>query len=172
MKKTWRLYRAVLGILPTNARRFLVGYATALGFLAMLDAGALGLLAIVIAPIMSNAPLSLPIVGTIPNDFLIYLLGLVCLLIIVKSAVALGLTWRATRVFAGYELELGSRLFDSYLQSSWVDRLKRNSSDVVRLTDGSVAMTIASFLLPATTILGELLSFFTIVVVLAIAQPL
>ncbi|MGZ0212941.1 MAG: ABC transporter ATP-binding protein [Actinomycetales bacterium] len=171
MKNTWRLYRAVLEILPSRARRFLVGYATALAFLAVLDAAALGLLAIVLTPIITNAPLALPIIGSVPNESLIYVLGVVCLLIVAKSAMALTLNWRATRIFAGYELELGSRLFDSYLQSSWVDRLKRNSSDVVRLTDGSVSLTIASFILPATTLVGEVLSFSTIIVVLAVAQP-
>ncbi|MGV8857735.1 ABC transporter ATP-binding protein [Rhodoglobus sp.] len=171
MKKTWRLYRAVLEILPSRATRFLVGYAAALALLAVLDAAALGLLAIVLTPIITNAPLALPVIGSIPNDSLIYVLGLVCLLIVAKSAMALGLNWRATRIFAGYELELGSRLFDSYLNSSWVDRLKRNSSDVVRLTDGSVSLTIASFILPATTLVGEVLSFSTIIVVLTVAQP-
>src|SRR5690606_12833739 len=42
----------------------------------------------------------------------------------------------------------------------------------VRLTDGSVGMTVAGFLLPASTLLGEVLSFVMIIAVLALVQPL
>lgn len=171
MKATWRLYRDVFEILPKNARRFLVGYSTALGLLSVLDAAALGLLAIAVSPIISDSTLTLPVIGTVKDDGLIVILGLVCLLIILKGVLALSLSWRATRVFARYELEVGSRLFDSYLQSSWVERLKRNSADVVRLTDSSVSVTVSGFILPATGLVGEVLSFLTIVAVLAVAQP-
>lgn len=171
MKATWRLYRDVFEILPKNARRFLVGYSTALGLLSVLDAAALGLLAVAVSPIISGSTLTLPIVGTVKDDGLIIILGLVCFLIILKGVLALSLSWRATRVFASYELDVGSRLFDSYLKSSWVERLKRNSADVVRLTDSSVSVTVSGFILPATGLVGEILSFVTIVAVLGIAQP-
>jgi ABC-type bacteriocin/lantibiotic exporter with double-glycine peptidase domain len=171
VKAAWRLYRDVLDILPGRARRFLIGYSVLLGLLSIVDAVALALLALIIGPIAAGTELTLPLVGPVDSAGLIVLLGIACLLIILKGVVALALSWRATRVFAAYELELGARLFDSYLGSSWVERLRRNSADIVRLTDSSVATTIAGFLLPATTIVGEILSFVTIVVVLAIAQP-
>jgi len=171
VRNTWSLYREVLDILPGKARRFLVAYSFALALLSVLDAAALGLLAAVLGPLLSEVKLSLPILGEVNDTGLIILLGIVCLLIILKGVLSLLVIWRATRVFAGYELELGSRLFDSYMASSWIERLKRNSSDIVRLTDGSVSTTISGFVLPATTIVGEVLSFVTIIVVLWIAQP-
>ena len=130
-------------MLPGNAQRFLKLYSAALGLLSILDAVALGLLAIVMSPIVSGQALTIPVIGKVGDEGLVILLGLVCLLIILKGVLALALSWRATRVFARYELDIGSRLFDSYIQSSWVDRLKRNSADVVRLTDSSVSATVS-----------------------------
>lgn len=172
MKVTWALYRDVLGILPAGARRFLSLYASLLALLSVLDAVALGLLALVISPIVSGNPLTLPILGEVDDTELILLLGVVCVLVISKGIFAVLLLWTATRRFAGYELEVGSRLFRSYIASPWVERLKKNSSDLVRLTDGSVGVLVAGFLLPAPTLLGELLSFVAIVSVLAVVQPL
>ena len=171
MKATWRLYRDVLDVLPGRARRFLLVYSVALGLLSILDAAALALLALIIGPIVAGTQLTLPIIGPVDSNGLIVLLGIACLLIIAKGVAALALSWRATRTFSRYELELGARLFDTYLVSNWVERLKRNSADIVRLTDASVATTIAGFLLPATTIVGEVLSFLTVVLVLAVAKP-
>lgn len=171
MKQTWHLYRAVLDVLPPTARRYLARYAILLGLLSILDAAALALLAIVIGPVVAGTQLTLPIVGMLDTVGLLLALALVCAIIIAKGGLALLISWRATRVFSGYELQLGSRLFDSYLESSWVDRLKRNSADIVRLTDSSVSTTISGFVLPATMVVGELLSFGTVVIVLAIAQP-
>ncbi|WP_169079695.1 ABC transporter ATP-binding protein [Microcella alkalica] len=171
MKATWRLYRDVTAILPARARRFLLRYSVLLGLLSVLDAAALAILAVVIGPIVAGTPLTLPIIGRVDTLGMLLLLGLVCVAIIAKGVFALALSWRATRVFSTYELELGARLFDSYLASSWVERLKRNSADIVRLTDSSVSTTISGFVLPTTLLVGELLSFVTVVVVLAIAQP-
>ena len=165
-------YREVLSLLPSSARRFLVRYSVGLALLSVVDAAALALLALAIAPLASGSPLTLPVIGTVEGAGVLALFGAICLLIIGKSAGTLGMMWRATRRFATYELELGSRLFDSYLESNWVDRLKRNSADIVRLTDSSVSTTVSGFILPATTLVGEFLSFVMVVTVLAIAQPM
>ncbi|WP_221234036.1 ABC transporter ATP-binding protein [Terrimesophilobacter mesophilus] len=167
-----KLYRDVLTLLPPASQRFLVIYSMSLSLLSILDASALGLLAVVITPIISGAPLVLPVFGRISDLGLIIMLGLVCLLIIVKGVLSVAVIWRATRTFARFELEIGSRLFDSYIASSWVERLKRNSADVVRLTDSSVSATVSSFLRPLTTLPGEIFSFVTVVAVLAVVQPL
>lgn len=171
MKAVWQLYRDVTEILPPRARRFLVRYSVLLGLLSVLDAAALAILAVVIGPIVAGTSLTLPILGDVDTVGMLLLLAAVCGAIIAKGVFALLLSWRATRVFSSYELELGARLFDSYLSSSWVDRLKRNSADIVRLTDSSVSTTISGFILPTTLLVGELVSFVTVVVVLAIAQP-
>jgi len=172
MKSLWSLHREVLAVLPSGARRFLKVYSVLLGLLSILDGVALGLLALVLSPIISGNALSLPVLGTVDQTGQIILLGVVCGLIVLKGVLAVTLLWSATRRFAKYELEIGARLFDSYIRSPWVERLKRNSAMIVRLADGSVGVMVAGFLLPAATLFGELLSFATVVIVLAIVQPL
>jgi ABC-type multidrug transport system fused ATPase/permease subunit len=172
MKSVIALLNEVLSILPSGAARFLTVYSVLLGVLSILDGLALGLLALVISPVLSGGTLTLPLIGEVSELGLMLLLGLVCFMIVAKSVLAVALLWGATRRFAKYELEIGSRLFDSYIDAPWVERLKRNSSDVIRLTDGSVAVTISGFLLPVSTLFGEVLSFVTVVVVLAVVKPL
>lgn len=172
MKSIWRLLQEILGILPPGARRFLITYSVILGLLSVLDGAALGLLAIVIGPLVTGDPVTLPVIGIVADPWPTALLGIVCLLIIGKSVSAVLMLRIATKRFASYDLELGTRLFDSYLTAPWVERLRRNSADLIRLADGSVATTVAGFLLPAGAVLGEILSFTTVIVVLGIAQPL
>lgn len=168
----WRLYREVVGILPGRAQRFLIGYAVALALLSFLDGAALALLAIAVAPLASGGSISLPIIGELDSTGILWLVATICSLIILKSVAAVLLLWRTTRTFSGYELELGHRLFDGYIRSPWVERLKKNSADIVRATDGSVSTTISGFVLPASTLLGELMTSVTLVTVLAVTQPL
>jgi ABC-type bacteriocin/lantibiotic exporter with double-glycine peptidase domain len=171
MKAMWSLFTQVLSVLPTGARRFLTRYSLTLGALSILDALALGLLALVVSPLSSGAPLTLPIIGKVSDIGLVWLLIAICALIVVKGVLAVTALWSATRRFAKYELEMGARLFSSYMGLPWVQRLQKNSADIVRLTDSSVAVTISGFLLPASTLLGEVMSFVVVVAVLAIAKP-
>lgn len=172
MTGLWQLYRELLAILPPQAKRVLVGYSVSLAALALLDGLALGLLALVMNPLLNGTSLTLPLIGEIEGAGLIVVIGVVCGLIVLKAAFSVSLLWYATRRFAGFELDLGSRLFDTYVAAPWVERLKRNSADLVRIADGSVAVAVSGFLLPASTLLGEVLSFVVVVVVLAVAQPL
>jgi ABC-type multidrug transport system fused ATPase/permease subunit len=172
MKTVWPLFKEVLSVLPTGARRFLIVYSVLLGLLSMLDAFALALLALVMTPIISNTDLVLPIIGKVEDSGLIILLGVVCALIILKGMLALSFLWAATRRFARYELAIGMRLFATYIASPWVERLKRNSADLVRLSDSSVGVMISGFLLPASTLFGEFMSFTAIIVALSFAQPM
>lgn len=171
MLHLYELYRKVLDVLPGNAKRFLTWYSIALGVLAILDAAALGILAIVISPLISQTTITLPIVGEVGGAGLIGAIALVCALIVLKGVGAVVLLRVATRRFAKYELELGTMLFESFTALPWTQRLKKNSSDIVRLTDGSVGAIVAGFLLPGSTVLGEMMSFVAIVIVLAVAQP-
>ena len=172
MKAAYASYRQVVALLPLKARRFLRFYSVSLGLLAILDAAALGLLAVVITPLVAQTSVVLPVVGAVEGAGLFVLLGLVCALIILKGVLALTLIWAATRRFAQYELLMGDQLLNSYLTSSWADRLKRNSSDLIRISDLGIANTIAGFLLPFATLLGEAMTFITVVAVLAVVQPL
>lgn len=172
MKAIWRVFRELLTILPAEARRFLLRYSTSLGLLALLDALSLGLLAVVISPLANKGPLTLPLLGRVEGTGLYLLLGVVCGLVILKGALSVLLYWVATRRFMKYELAIGTRLFDSYIASPWVNRLQRNSSDLIRIADVGIANTIAGFLLPTASLLGEAMTFTAIVVVLAVVQPL
>lgn len=172
MKNFRAVYTDLLSILPPNARRFVIGYAIALSVLAVLDAVSLGLLAVVVSPLASNGAATLPIIGKVDGVGLLVLIGVVCALVLVKGFLSVLLLWFATRRFAVFELELGSRLFDSYVQAPWVERLKHNSSDLVRMVDSSVSWAITNVLLPGAGLLGEAVTFVTVVVVLAIVQPM
>jgi ABC-type bacteriocin/lantibiotic exporter with double-glycine peptidase domain len=166
------LFREVLSVMPRSASRYLIVYAVALAALSLLDAAALGLLAAVTGPVLSGGSLKLPLIGEVSDIGLLVMIGLVCALVIGKSVLAITLLWGATRRFAKYELMIGSRLFESYIRAPWVERLNRNSAELVRLTDTSVSVTISNFLLPGATLPGEFMNFVTILIVLAIAQPL
>jgi ATP-binding cassette, subfamily B, bacterial PglK len=172
MKSLFRLYREVLGVLPKGARRFLISYMIGLAALALLDGLALGLLAAVTSPVLSGGTLTLPVIGDVNEVGQIIMLALVCVLIVLKAVGAVLLMWGATRRFANYEFEIGRRLFESYIHAPWTERLKRNSVELVRLTDSSVGVTVSAFLLPGAGLLGEFATFVVILTVLAIAQPI
>lgn len=171
MKASWSTYRKMLWLLPAGARRFISTYSISLGLLAILDAASLAILAVIITPLVANRPIDLPVLGHVEGFGLLILLGVVCALMILKSALSLTLIWFATRRFAKYELEIGNVLLDTYLRSTWTHRLTRNSSDIVRIADLGIANAIAGFLLPGASLLGEALTFLSVLAVLAVAQP-
>lgn len=171
MKSLRSLYRELTFTLPGGARRFLRGYSWSLGALSILDAAALLLVAVVIGPLATGKPVDLPLIGPVSGLAVYLLLGLVCLLIVLKGVATVCLMWVATRRFAIYELAIGQRLLHAYFRAPWVERLKRNSTEVVRMTDGSVGVTVAGFLLPGSTLIGEVASMVVVIAVLAIAQP-
>ena len=158
--------------MPAGASRFLAVYSTQLGLLSILDAAALGLLAVIITPLISGTPANIPLIGSVDSVGLLIALGVVCALIVLKGALTLLLVWMAARRMARYELAIGNRLLDAHLHAPWVDRLKRNSSDLIRIADVGIANTIAGFLLPVATLPGELMTFLVVIVVLSITQPL
>jgi ABC-type multidrug transport system fused ATPase/permease subunit len=172
MNSLFALYREVVRELPGRAQRFLTFYSFALALLSFLDGAALALLALAISPLATGGAVSLPVVGEIDSGGVIALIAVICGLIITKSVLAVLLLWRTTRTFSRFELELGARLFSAYVRSPWVERLSKNTSDIVRTTDSSVAATLSGFVLPASTLLGEIMTSITLVAVLAVAQPL
>lgn len=171
MKALLRTLRELVPLLPKSGRRYLKLYAVLLGLLSALDALSLGLLAVVITPLISNRPLTLPLIGTVSTTGLVWLLVLICFVVILKGVLASLLQFSATRRFASYELEIGDRLLAAYLAAPWVERLKRNSADVVRLADWGIANTIAGVLLPAASLVGEASTFIVVLLVLFISQP-
>lgn len=174
MLKLIRTVRALLTVLPAGAARFMLTFAGLLGGLALLDIVALGLLALLLAPMISGSDMTIPGLGirlSEPGEFGTAL-GIVCLLIIIKDLLALAVHRRSTKRFARFEQSLGAQLLDSFFYAPWSERLKRNSTDLVRSTDVGVASTVAGVLIPFTQLIGEVSTFIAVVLVLVIAEPL
>lgn len=158
-------------MLPAGARRYLIAYATLTALLALLDVAALGLLALVMAPMVAGSPVTLPLIGEVPPDRYVVVILIVCALISSKSIASLVMRWVATRRFASYELEIGDQLFRAYLHSPWTDRLSRNSAELVRLADVGIANTTSGLLLPAASLPTEIATFAAVLIVLVVAEP-
>ncbi|WP_154795233.1 ABC transporter ATP-binding protein [Occultella kanbiaonis] len=173
MSALWRMVRALLAVLPAGSGRFVVTFAVLSAALSILDVLALGLLALTMAPMLSGAPLTLPVLGTLsePADFRNMLI-VVGALIITKSVLAITLQWFATRRFARFEQDLGSQLLNAFFESPWTERLGRNSTDLVRSTDVGVATTVSGVLIPAAMLSGEIFTFAAVLIVLIVAEPL
>lgn len=172
MSKILGALRRILPLLPAEARGFLVRFAIASSLLAALDVAALMLLAVSVGSMVQGADVQLPVVGAIGPDGYIGIIGVISLLIVTKSVASVALQWRATRKFAAFELEIGTKLFTAYLHAPWVDRLNRNASQLVRMADVGIANVIAGFLLPLAGLPQLLVTAVSVVVVISVAQPL
>lgn len=166
-----RTLRRLLPLLPTSAGRFLLVFGVVSAVLAIVDVTALMLLALTLASTVAGSGASLPLVGTIPQDQLVWLILTLAAVVIAKSAANVWLQWVATRRFASYELAVGQELFGAYIRSSWTDRISRNSAQIVTMTDGAIANVVAGFLLPVTTVPGLLVTCVGVVGVIIVAQP-
>src|SRR5690606_28449816 len=129
------------------------------------------LLAVVIAPVAAQQPVELPVIGELDTGGVIIAILVVCALMIGKGVLAVLLTWWATRRIPRYEVAIGDKLFRTYLAAPWRDRLRKNSTDIMRFSDSGVDSTINSFILPGATLLGELVSLVVVIGTLAIIQP-
>lgn len=171
MKQIARTLRRLLPFLPRSARRFLVVFSLVSAGLAIIDVVALMLLALTLASVISGSPLSLPLIGEVDEAQVLWLVLILALTVIGKSAANVWLQWIATRRFAAYELAIGQELFGAYIRASWTDRLSRNSAQIVAMTDSGIANVVAGFLLPLTTLLGLLVTSVGVVAVIVFAQP-
>jgi ATP-binding cassette subfamily C protein len=171
MKQIARTLRRLLPFLPHSARRFLLVFSLVSAGLAVVDVVALMLLALTLAAVIAGGPLSLPVIGAIDEAQVLWLVLILALVVIGKSAANVWLQWIATRRFASYELAIGQQLFGAYIRASWTDRLSRNSAQIVAMTDSGIANVVAGFLLPLTTLLGLLVTSVGVVGVIVFAQP-
>ena len=71
MIAAWRTALRILDLLPGGAKPFLLIYSITLGLLAVLDAAAVALLAVVIGPILSGGPVDLPVIGVVEEEGLV-----------------------------------------------------------------------------------------------------
>lgn len=171
MKQVFRLYRDVVAQFPPGGRRFLNLYAWLLASLAVFDAGALGLLALTIGPLATGQPVVLPFFGELSTTGVIWTILVICILMIAKGVFAVIVTWWATRRIPRFEVAIGDRLLRAYLGAPWRDRLRKNSNDIMRFSDGGVDITVNTFVLPGATLLGEFVSLVVVVGTLAVVQP-
>lgn len=171
MKSVFALYRNVVAVFPPGGRRFLTTYSWLLASLALFDAAALALLALIIGPVAAGQPVILPILGEIDTAGVIWAILLICALMISKGLAAVLVTWWATRRIPRFEVAIGDRLFRAYLAAPWRDRLRKNSNDIMRFTDSGVDATVNSFVLPGATLLGEFVTLVAVIATLAIVQP-
>lgn len=172
MKQVLALYRDVVAMLPLGGGRFVWTYSWLLASLALFDAAALGLLAVVIGPVSIGAPVSLPFIGELDTIGIVWVILVICILLIAKSVFAVMVTWWATRRVPKFEVAIGDNLLRSYLAAPWRDRLRKNSVDIMRFTDSGIDASINSFMMPGATLLGEAVTLLAVIITLAVVQPL
>ncbi|WP_028279466.1 ABC transporter ATP-binding protein/permease [Arthrobacter sp. H5] len=170
MKSLIWINRQLLAVLPDSARRFLIRYAILSSSLSLIDIVALGLLALTMSSIISENPLQLgPVTIDSVSDYGI-VLAIFCSLVIIKSALNVLLLRLATSRFAAHEVAIGDRLLSAYMRAPWVDRLKRNSSELVRSVDSGVSLTVSGVLMPSMGLAGEIVSVLAVVAVLFVSN--
>ncbi|WP_281964200.1 ABC transporter ATP-binding protein [Serinicoccus marinus] len=172
MIRLLRALRRLLPLLPPSTRWFLIGFAVASSVLAVVDILALSLLALTLAPMIQGDPVQLPLLGAVPPERYAWLLGSICALVIAKGLATMALQWVVAKRLAAYDLVIGDRLFGAYIRAPWTERLRRNTSQLVRLADVGIANTTTGLLLPAASLPAELATFGAVLVVLLVAQPL
>jgi ATP-binding cassette, subfamily B, bacterial PglK len=166
LKHLRRTMRELLPLLPSNARRFLLLFGVLSAVLALLDSAALGVFALVLNQILKGGSMSLPVFGSVSQEFGLLLLVSSAMVMILKSVLNIWLQWISTRKFADYELDIGTVLFQSYIRAPWTVRMKRSTTELVRMIDVGIANTVAGVLLPAVTLPAQALTFASVLVVL------
>ncbi|TYC97434.1 ABC transporter ATP-binding protein [Arthrobacter echini] len=160
----------LLDVLPRSARKFLIGYAALSSSLALIDIVALGLLAVTMSSIIADRPVEFgPVVIETVSGYAA-VLAIFCALVILKSALNVLLLRVATTRFAAHEVSIGDRLLAAYLRAPWVDRLKRNSSELVRSVDSGVSITVSGVLMPSMGLAGEVVTVLAVVIVLLVSN--
>ena len=170
MKHLRRTMRELLPLLPANARRFLLLFGVLSAVLSLLDAAALGVFALVLNQILKGGTMTLPVLGDVTQEFSLLILVGSALVMILKSVLNIWLQWVSTRKFADYELEIGSILFQSYIRAPWTERMKRSTTELVRMIDVGIANTVSGVLFPAVTLPAQALTFVSVLIVLVVAS--
>jgi len=158
--------------MPAGATRFTVWYSLITGALAVLDTLALALIVLTVTPVVTGAAIRLPLIGVLPESATVWIAAAVCALFILKGVLAVALHRYATRRFARYELEVGSRIFDRYMRSSWEERSQKSTAEVTRLIDVSMMNTNLGFIIPISQVPGNVFTFVAVLAVLVVAEPL
>lgn len=172
MKAIWRTLLDLFDVMPEGSKRFTVWYSIVTGALALLDTVALALIVLTVTPVVTGTPIDLPLIGVMPQSATIWIAVVVCALFILKGVFAVALHRYATRRFARYELEVGNRLFDRYMRSSWEERSKQSTAEVTRLIDVAMMNTNLGFIIPISQVPGNVFTFLAVLAVLVVAEPI
>lgn len=171
MRSIWNTLNELFTVLPKGAKTFYIWYSVLTGLLALLDSAALALIVVVTAPLATGRGMELPVIGEVPQSATPLIVIVICALFVLKGVFALVLHRRATRRFARYELEVGDRLFSSYIHSSWERRAALSTAEVTRIVDLSMMNTNLGFLLQLSMVPANATTFLLTILVLVIAQP-
>jgi ATP-binding cassette subfamily C protein len=172
MGQITKLLKRLLPYLPSAARHFLLWYSLVSAVLSIVDVIALLLLALTLAAAATGNPIVLPVIGTLPPESVVWMIVILSALVIGKSAANVGLQWVATRRFAEFEVDMGAQLLAAYLRAPWTERLGRNSAQVVQMANTGVANVTSGFLLPITTLPGQLVTAIGVMAVIVVVQPI
>ncbi|MBP2413761.1 ABC-type multidrug transport system fused ATPase/permease subunit [Arthrobacter stackebrandtii] len=174
MKNLSRTLGQLLPLLPSNARKFLLLFASLSSLLVLLDAAALGVFALVLNQIMQaesvDGSMKLPVIGEISQTTGLIILISAAAVMILKSFLNIWLQWISTRKFADYELEIGTALFQSYIRAPWISRQNRSTSELVRMIDVGIANTISGVLVPAVVLPAQILTFASVLMILVVSS--
>jgi len=170
LKHLRRTMRELLPLLPANARRFLLVFGVLSAVLTLLDSLALGVFALVLNQILKGGTMTLPVLGVVSQEMSLLILVASAGVMILKSVLNIWLQWVSTRKFADYELEIGTVLFQSYIRAPWTERMKRSTTELVRMIDVGIANTVSGVLFPAVTLPAQALTFASVLVVLVAAS--
>lgn len=172
MKEVFYIYRSLVAQLPAGGGKFIWTYSWLLASLAVFDGVALGLLALVLGPLSTGSELELPYIGIVGNAGLVWIIVAICTVLILKSALAVWVTWWATRRIPRFEIALGDRLLRAYLSAPWRDRLRRNSTEIMRFSDSGIDASMNGFLVPGATLLSEIVTLVVVMATLSAVAPL
>lgn len=173
MIRALRTVGNLLTVLPKGSRRFLFIYGAMMALLAFIDVAALGALAIALPGLIDpSQAITVPIVEWKVDTFAsqVVLIATFAALIAAKSLANIIALRIATARFARHEEELGQNLFTAYMSAPWVDRLSKSTQEIIRMVDTGVTTTVAGVLMPAATVLGDVLTMVVIGVVLLVAD--
>jgi ATP-binding cassette, subfamily B, bacterial PglK len=90
---------------------------------------------------------------------------------LIKALVLAFLAWRQMRFAYGVQADLSQRLFASYLRRPYRFHLQRNSAHLVQNVIGEVGLFTVDALLPALTLLAEVLVLFGLFCLLLAVEP-
>lgn len=172
MGKVNETMKELLPLLPVSARRFIRFFAVASAALSLLDTASLAVLTLVLTQVLSGGSMSLPVIGALPPGWSLPLVLVAAGLMVFKAVLNILLQRWGTRKFAQFEQIIGAQLFDSYIRSSWTDRLSRSTAEVVRMVDVGMANTITGVIIPHTQVPMNIIAFLGALAILVVAQPM